>query len=169
MPSFVINIAVANEYFKKHKKKEDYEEFIKGTIEPDFTANKLITHYEERLGNVDLKKFLETNEIDSSFNRGYFLHLVVDYLFYNKYLDYYSKEHIYNDYYILNKNIIEKYNVLPREEIKGYMSFKDGDTQILSLDLACRVIDEISDLDLDDVAKEVKRGNIKWKKYKNLI
>ena len=169
MPSFVIHIAVANEYFKKHNMKEEKEEFIKGTIKPDFTDNKLITHYEERLGNVNLKEFLETNEIKSSFDRGYFLHLVTDYLFYNHYLDKYLKHDMYNDYYILNKDIVEKYNVLPREEIKKYMTYKEGKTKVLSLELICKVIDEVSSLDLDEVAREVKNNNEKWKYFKNLI
>lgn len=170
MPSFVIHIAAANEYLRKHNKKEDEEEFIKGTIKPDLTDNKMITHYYEGgLGNVNLKEFLETNEINSSFDRGYFLHLVTDYLFYNHYLECYSKEDIYNDYYILNRDIIKKYKVLPIEEIKEYMLYKEGKTKVLNLESICKMIDEVSSLDLDEVAKEVKSDNEKWKYFKNLI
>jgi len=169
MPSFVIHLAIANEYIKKHNKKEDYEDFIKGTIKPDLTKDKLTSHYEIKLGNTGLRNFLENNEIIDSFNRGYFLHLVADYLFYNYYLDYYSKQDIYDDYYILNKELIEKYNVLEIEEIKQYMTLKEGKTKIINLELICKVIDEVSELDLDNVAQEVINNNIKWNKYKNLI
>ena len=46
MPSFLVHIAVAKEYMRKHKNDVDNEEeFIKGTVEPDFTDNKYETHY----------------------------------------------------------------------------------------------------------------------------
>lgn len=169
MPSFVIHIAIANEYIKKHNKKEDYEEFIKGTIEPDLTNNKEITHYGEKISYIYLNKFLENNNIEGSFNRGYFLHLITDYLFYNKYLDYYIKDKLYNDYYILNKDIIPKYNVGMIEEIKEFMTSKEGKPEILNLALIYKLIEEVSSLDIDEVAKEVKDNNERWNKFKNLI
>ena len=64
-----------------------------------------------------------------------FLHLVTDYLFYNKLLEVTSKD-IYNDYDILNSILIEKYNVKILEKIKDKVFFKDGDTKILSKELA---------------------------------
>ena len=61
MPSFLVHIAVAKEYMRKHKNDVDNEEeFIKGTVEPDFTDNKYETHY-HNYGNskVGLNYFLE--------------------------------------------------------------------------------------------------------------
>lgn len=46
MPGYVIHVAVAQEYLKKHKNvKEDYDEFINGTIYPDSVSDKSLTHY----------------------------------------------------------------------------------------------------------------------------
>ena len=52
MPGFTIHIAIAKEYAKKNKGEvQDLEDFIKGTIAPDYIAltdpekNKDITHY----------------------------------------------------------------------------------------------------------------------------
>ena len=45
MPGYVIHIAIAQEYLKKHLKKEEKEEFINGVIAPDLTKIKSETHY----------------------------------------------------------------------------------------------------------------------------
>lgn len=98
MAGYVIHIAVAQEYLKKHDKiNENQKEFIKGVIYPDSVSDKSLTHYGSKSSKVILKDFLRENQTNTSFNRGYFLHLVTDYLFYNKYLDIFTKD-IYNDY-----------------------------------------------------------------------
>lgn len=163
MPGYVIHIATAKEYLKKHNLVENEEEFIKGVIFPDSTSDKSKTHYGQSSGHSNIGRFLESNKIDNSFNRGYFLHLITDYLFYNYYLDRFSKD-IYNDYDIINSKLIEKYNILLPLEVKDKVFFKQGVTKILSFDLACKVIDEISNLDIDKIAKESSEE--KWNTYK---
>ena len=107
MPGYVIHLAVAEEYLRKHKNKgEEYEEFIKGVIYPDSIVPKSKTHYGKESSLSNVFEFLKVNKINNSFNRGYFLHLLTDYLFYNRYIDHTSKD-IYNDYDILNKRLIE--------------------------------------------------------------
>ena len=171
MPGYVIHIAVAQEYLKKHNnKKEDINNFIKGTIYPDSVKDKSLTHYGAKSSKVVLKNFLKENYLDNSFNRGYFLHLVTDYLFYNKYLDIFTKD-IYNDYDITNKPLIEKYKVQIPENIKNYVFFKEGKTKLLHLKLAEKVIDEVSELDLDIIEKEIKDNpeDEKWSSYNKKI
>lgn len=115
MPGYVIHLAVGEEYIRKHKKKEEYNEFIKGIIFPDSVRDKSETHYGESSSKTNLYDFLKDVKVDTSFNRGYFLHLLTDYLFYNRYIDTFSKD-MYNDYDILNKKLMGKYNVtLPKE------------------------------------------------------
>lgn len=169
MPGYVIHIAVANEYIKKHKKKELYDEFIKGVISPDLTNDKIKTHYGKSPAYTNLKEFLNNNEITSSFNRGCFLHLVTDYLFYNYYLDYYSKKEMYHDYDVLNKGLIEKYNIILPTVVEDKVYYIDDSTKILTKELAIKVIDEISDMDLDEIAKQVMEDNNKWNQYKKLV
>lgn len=165
MPGYVIHLAVAQEYLRKNKKQEEYKEFIKGVIYPDSVKDKSLTHYGPKSSKVDLKKFLEHNNIDNSYQRGYFLHLVTDYLFYNKYLDIFTKD-IYDDYDILNSGLIQKYNVDVPLEVKDCIFYKEGNTKILSKKLAEKVIEEVSSLDLDVVKKEILENpdSEKWSK-----
>lgn len=166
MAGYVIHLAIAEEYLKKHKDvKEDYEEFIKGVIYPDSVTDKSLTHYGIKSSKVILKDFLQDNEINNSYMRGYFLHLITDYLFYNKYLEKFSKD-IYNDYDILNKRLIEKYNVVLPENIQNNVFYKEGETKILTMELAIKIIDEISDLNLNAVEKEIRENSNdeKWSK-----
>lgn len=166
MAGYVIHLAIAEEYLRKHKDiKEDYEEFIKGVIYPDSVTDKSLTHYGIKSSKVILKDFLQDNEINNSYMRGYFLHLITDYLFYNKYLEKFTKD-IYNDYDILNKRLIEKYNVVLPENIQNNVFYEDGETKILTMELAIKIIDEISDLNLNAVEKEIRKNpnDEKWSK-----
>ena len=168
MPGYVIHLAVAEEYLKKHKEKhEEYDEFINGVIFPDSIKDKLTTHYGEKSSVSNLYEFLKENKIESSFKRGHFLHLLTDYLFYNRYIDRMSKD-MYNDYDILNKVLIEKYDVKLPKSVKESVFFKEGKLVILSLELITKMIDDISDLDLDDVEKEVNKEPIKWTTMREL-
>ena len=117
MAGYVIHIAIAQEYLKLHKENNN-EEFIKGTIFPDETKNKQKTHYGKSPAYTDLKKFLLQNEIKTSFQRGHFLHLITDYLFYNYYLNEFTRELLHSDYDKTNKDLIEKYDVKLPEQVK---------------------------------------------------
>lgn len=169
MPGYVIHLAIAEEYLRKHKnKKERYSEFIEGVIFPDSVKDKSETHYGEASSKSNLYEFLKENNISESFKKGYFLHLLTDYLFYNKYIDTFSKD-VYNDYDILNRELMEKYNVVLPEKIKNQVFFKDvGETKILSKDIIEEFIGDVSDMDLDSVAEQVKENKEKWTTYRPL-
>ena len=171
MAGYVIHLAVAEEYLKKHSDiKENYKEFIEGVIYPDSVPDKSLTHYGSKSSKVILKDFLKENKLEDSYKRGYFLHLVTDYLFYNKYLDIFTKD-IYNDYDILNKFLIEKYNVKIPSKVQDKVFSKEGETKILTKELAEKVIDEISALDLKQIEKEIKENpnDEKWLKFNEKI
>lgn len=168
MPGYVIHLAVAEEYLKKHKdKKEDYNEFINGVIFPDSIKDKLLTHYGEKSSVSNLYEFLKANKLENSFKKGYFLHLLTDYLFYNKYIDRMSKD-MYNDYDILNKILIEKYDVRLPESVKDTVCFKDGELVILTLELITKMIDDISNMDLEIIEEEVYKDPKKWTTMREL-
>ena len=171
MAGYVIHLAVAEEYLKKHNDiKENYDEFIEGVIYPDSVSDKSLTHYGSKSSKVILKDFLKENRIEDSYKKGYFLHLVTDYLFYNKYLDIFTKD-IYNDYDILNKFLIEKYDVKIPSKVEDKIFDKEGKTKILTKELAGKVIDEISDLDLNIIEKEIRENpdDEKWLKLNEKI
>lgn len=168
MPGYVIHLAIAEEYLNKHKNNlEDYDEFINGVIYPDTIEDKSLTHFGAKSSLTNLYDFLKVNTIEKSFERGYFLHLVTDYLFYNKYIDRMSKD-IYNDYDILNESLKERYNVKLPELIKDTVVFKEGKLVILSLELIQKMIEDISNMNLDIIAKEVRETPIKWTTIRNL-
>ncbi len=169
MPGYVIHLAVAEEYLRKHsQKKENYNQFINGTIFPDSVTDKSKTHYGDGSSNSNLYKFLLDRDMKTSFNRGYFLHLLSDYLFYNKYIECFSKK-IYDDYDLLNKKLIDKYKVTLPEEVKNKVFYKDyGELTILSESLVEKFVDEISNMDIYNIAEEVKINPKKWTKIRKL-
>lgn len=168
MPGYVVHIAIAQEYLKKHKK-DFSQDFILGTIEPDFTNDKSKSHYGKSPAYTNLGDFLKNNNINSDFEQGFFLHLVTDYLFYNYYVENFRKPQIYDDYDFTNQFLMQKYNIILPEQVKDKVFFKTGTPEILTLSLACQIIDEISELTLEEIKKEINDNNPKWNYYKNII
>lgn len=168
MPGYVIHLSVANRYIEKHPEEiKDHNKFIEGVISPDGVTDKSTTHYGPKSSKVNLKLFLESNEINDDFNKGYFLHLVTDYLFFNRFLDYFSKD-IYNDYDILNKTLEEKYNVKIPEEVKGKVFYKTGETKILNLESVIEFIEKTSEYKLEYIKQRVIENDINWLQLKDL-
>ena len=168
MPGYVVHIAIAQEYLKKHKK-DFSQDFILGSIDPDFTTDKSKSHYGKSPAYTNLNSFLKSNNINSDFQQGYFLHLVTDYLFYNYYVENFRKPQIYDDYDFTNEFLMKKYSVNLPEQVKDKVFFKNGNPEILTLSLACQIIDEISSLTLEEIEKEVNNNDSKWNYYKNII
>ena len=168
MAGYAIHIAIAQEYLRKHNINYS-KEFIEGTCAPDLTNDKKVTHYGKSPVYTSLSKYLENNNVETLYDQGYFLHLLTDYLFYNYYLDKVDKETLHNDYDCTNKSIIEKYNVNIIDIVKDKVFYKDENPKILTLELAYKTIDEISDYNIEDVIKEVRDNYSKWYYYKNLL
>ncbi len=159
MPGYVIHIAIANEYLRKHNEKNK-EDFINGTIDPDITNDKTKTHYGPYSSEANLSMFLEKNEANNSYQKGHFLHLLVDKLFYNYYFDIKKiknfTKYVYDDYDKLNKTLIKKYDVVLPTELKKYASIDEGNPIILKQDIIEKMINDISDLNLDEIIHEIK-------------
>ena len=168
MTGYVIHLAVAESYIKKHEDDiKDYNRFIEGVIFPDSISDKSITHYGEKSSKTDLKAFLEDNKIDNDYNKGYFLHLVTDYIFYNKLLKYFSKD-IYNDYDILNEKLQKKFNVTLPENIKDKVFYKEGKTKVLKLENIIKFIEDVSDYKLDEIKERILDNDNYWLEIKEL-
>lgn len=168
MAGYVIHLAVAESYIKKHEDDiKDYNRFIEGVIFPDSVSDKSITHYGEKSSKTDLKAFLEDNKIDNDYNKGYFLHLVTDYIFYNKLLKYFSKD-IYNDYDILNEKLQKKFNVTLPENIKDKVFYKEGKTKVLKLENIIKLIEDVSDYKLDEIKERILDNDNYWLEIKEL-
>ena len=162
MAGYVIHLAVAEEYIKKHNGQiKDYEEFITGVIYPDSVKDKSITHYGEKSSKVQLKEFLKDHDIKDCFEKGYFLHLITDYLFYNNFLEYFSKE-IYEDYDISNKYLIEKYKVKIPNDIINKVFYKNGNLKLFTIESISMFIEKVSEYDVEYVKKEVLNNKKDW-------
>ena len=85
MPGYVIHLAVGKVY-SQNNEINDLERFKEGIIAPDIEEDKSKSHYGPYSSSPGLNEFLEKQGIKDSYNEGYFLHLLTDYLFYNKYI-----------------------------------------------------------------------------------
>lgn len=177
MPGYIIHIAVAKEYTKKHKKQvKNEEEFIKGAIAPDLIVkqnkniNKNETHY-GKWGNgntqINFNDFLEDKQVNlnNDYWKGYLLHLLTDYYFYHIYFDKETKKitnsddvyQFHNDYDCINKELMEIYKIQPFEEIIDTIKFIDAQPKYLSKDKVIDFIRNISDQTLEELLEEINK------------
>ena len=180
MPCLAMHLAVAKKYLEKHPE-ENKEEFILGTIAPDInmpnindyikgvTDDKNSHHFglnfktdnmiEYMKKKVDFDLFFKSNDIDTTFLRAYFLHLLCDYRFFGEYI---TDERLFglsfqeaakigfNDYDLITPILISKYDLEIPEQIKGIISGKgEGELKLLKEDLVYQFIDEMSSVDLN--------------------
>lgn len=169
MPSYVIHICLAKEYAKKHEVK-NMNEFIEGTIYPDSIQPKGITHYSPYWSSdTNLYAFLLDKSLNSSYDEGYFLHLLADCIFYNKYFSNhrdFEPEHLREDFDKLNLKLIPRYKIENlSEEVSKYQHTIEGQTIEYHYDKVIEFIEEVSDYDLHHLAKEI----LKRKDYHFLL
>lgn len=148
MPGYVIHLAIGKEYLKRNKV-NDESEFLRGIIMPDL-LDKKSSHFGEASSNPDFSEFLKLNSLDSDYNKGYYLHLITDYLFYNKYLKEFSED-IYEDYNKLNSFLVEKYGIEIPPELQGVVKFSEGEPRILRRESICGFIEAISKINLQRI------------------
>ena len=155
MAGYAIHIAVAKEYLRKHKGYNE-QEFIKGTIYPDTVKDKTKTHFGPNSASCNLNKFLETYSIEESYYAGWFLHLIVDIEFYGDYLNNWDKrkdtdkQKLFQDYDILNKELIEKYEITFPKEIEEFAIFKEGELTYIKRETIYDFIDKISSISIEE-------------------
>ena len=174
MPGLTIHLAAANEYLKNHPD-EDATEFVNGAIAPDFVPDKIVSHHSRvnirndslsfLLGKVVLKDCLPDFDINTSFGRGYFFHLITDdefcrFLARDKdriatmtYRE--LKDKLYHDYTATSMFLKNKYNVVFPEAAQEYDIDEPDDPLVIDLDDTCSVIEWLGTLDLDEYLKNL--------------
>lgn len=171
MASYMIHLAIAEEYLRKNpNEKEEHDEFMKGAIYPDTVSDKTKTHYAEDPFESNVYRFLQENEVDSSFKKGHFLHVLTDYMFYNRCIESWSED-IYIDYDILDEKLVKKYNVstLPYDAEKyAHSHHKNCELKILNASMVDKFIHEISEMNLNSIIEEIKEKPEKWTKIRKL-
>lgn len=169
MAGYIIHLAVGEEYLKNYPNEiKDYNLFRQGIIAPDGVKDKTITHYGPSSSKVNLKNYLEHNNIITDYDKGYFLHLVTDYLFYNKFLKVLSKEILHEDYDYLNKDLKELFNVKIPSKIENRIYYKKGNPKILELNSIISFIKNTAKYNLNDIKNSVLNNDPYWLETKNL-
>ena len=159
MPSYMIHLCLAKEYARKYKV-ENEKEFIEGTFYPDKVEIKGETHYSPYYSSdTNLYEFLQDRKLDSSFNEGYFLHLVADCVFYNKYFaDHrnFDRAILRKDFDILNPQLMSRYNITETPgEVKQYLVWQDGQTVEYHYDKVVQFIEEVSNYELHKLGEKI--------------
>ncbi len=150
MPGYMIHLAVGTVY-SKNNKIEDLKSFNKGIIDPDLLGgDKQKTHYGLDSAHPGLNKYINSNGMQDSYQEGYFLHLLTDYLFYNKFLTTFSTD-IYDDYDRLNLKIKEKYKIKIPEEVQDVVKFKEGRLTVLEEEKLYKFIESVGKINVRDI------------------
>lgn len=188
MPSLVIHMAIAKSYFNKHKYQiKNEEEFIKGSIAPDLDETKTQTCKDKSKSHygrwnvfpveTNIDKFLNDSivHIEHDYWKGYLLHLLTDYYFYNyifkdEFLkSKYNNDNFYYDYDCLNSKLIYKYNIPLYKNIEKYMICVNGTPKYIDINKLMNFINRISDLNLDCQIKTIYEKGMEGliNEYKN--
>lgn len=107
MPGFNIHLAIGKRYIEKQKNIiKNENSFYNGLVAPDLVTDKKVSHYTAETNTSNLEKYLQgkvrldlylkENKVETDFEKGVFLHLFTDYLFFN---DFFEKEYIRNTTY----------------------------------------------------------------------
>lgn len=153
MPGFVIHLAVAKKQIKLDNI-ENEEDFIKGVIAPDLLKKQSIeSHYGVSFGKPEWEKYFKNYDLKTDYNKGYFLHLITDYIFYSKYVTDWKPE-IYDDYDVLNDILIEKYDLKIPKEIESYVGSQNKPLTILNLDDIITFIETVGNMSIENLYKK---------------
>lgn len=195
MPCLAIHLAIAKKYLEKNNY-ENVNEFMLGSIAPDIdmkdidkfingvTSDKNSHHFGENYKTsdaieymqkkVNFSNFFASNEIDTSFRRAYFLHLLADYYFFGKYITYeeiqgLSLEEIvkigFNDYDLITPFLINKFDITLPEQLQFLLSRKgEGKLRFLTEEGVLKFIDDVCSLDLEQEKEKFIIGNKEHKR-----
>lgn len=177
MASLIIHLLIAQEYCKKHEI-EDEEAFLQGNLAPDMVPVKWPTHYSRTrtnkthldsiLNKVDLPAFCADNDISSDFNKGKFLHLISDVVFFNNYLahneNYLAFDNanqlliqnvLYRDYHRVNDWLMKTHKDLRLDLIpEDMLTRRTDDMEIISKEAVAKIVDYCSDINLERAYKK---------------
>lgn len=188
MPSFNIHLAIAIKYCEKNNIKNK-EEFYRGSIDPDLVKDKSISHYtgtrdknflrQYVFEKVRLNEFLKDKKVETDYEKGIFLHLATDFIFYQEFLsdEYLARvgfdemiQDLYYSYKMSNPYLEEKYNIhslnlddVMNNNIKQTLNKMQVDNtcgkNLLSEEKMDNFIEKISSLDIEKYMEKIKKEN----------
>lgn len=188
MPGFHIHLAIGNRYIEKHGIK-DKESFLWGIIAPDFAENKTKSHYtkpskpnasiiESSKNKVCIEDFLKENEVKTDYEKGVFLHLLTDKIFFTEFfpIDYLESvtyeqflKDLYTSYGLTNAYVEKKYQIKFSKELlekislnikenakKKHIEGQKGNN-IIPIDKLDEFIEKMSDISVKDYLKQYSK------------
>lgn len=186
MPGFNIHLAIGKRYIEKQKNKKDVikneNSFYNGLVAPDLVTDKKISHYTTEtnknnlekylLGKVRLDLYLKDNKVETDFEKGVFLHLLTDYLFFNKFfekefiknIDYQDfVRDLYYSYEMTNEYLNKKYNIdfsIFGDRLEKNIRKNKKEKELEDSDLKEKKL-IFSEKDLDEFIEKISSINIK--------
>ena len=135
------------------------DRFIYGSLLPDILdMDKRKSHYKKR-GTFflvpDLDYYKDNNDLKDPFILGYYLHLYLDYYYLEEYLeqnnkgiDVFSDSTLYRDYDIINKDLVEHFNIDANEieKILRNNSNNEVSERKLNMNINCLKLNEEGDM-----------------------
>ena len=190
MAGFMIHFAVGKMYAEKQGGITNFEDFYTGILAPDLAKDKFKSHYTHSIHREDLKdhlskkvqlhEYLKENSLETDYDKGVFLHLVTDYIYFNHYFDeeliknstfYDFFQKMYKSYDCTNDFLIEKYGIkeCPYSKVlideienakivKKDFNVEEGEN-ILNIDDLTTFIDYVSSIDLKKYATQIKAND----------
>lgn len=178
MASSAIHLAIAKKYLEKHSEL-NYAQVIAGTLYPDATKDKDLSHYTSKdrghdnvshvRSKVNLYHFLEEHHHLNDFEIGWFFHLVTDYLFFEEcFTEEYLLGHSYQEfckdlyfaYDCLNQYLSEKYHIT-QEDYKDYPSEyypgKPYEDCILPRELIDSFIERVANIEMNSYIRKIQK------------
>lgn len=154
MPGYVIHLATAKVHLKNHRDIQDVDAFLKGVIAPDMIHPKTESHFGEDTARPNLNLFIDTHDLRDSYERGYFFHLLTDFLFYGGFIkDFVWTPAVYDDYDRLNRMLMNDYQVIVPEEVRDCVGFRDDDLEVFDYARIRGFIDSVGEIDLDELLR----------------
>lgn len=97
MAGFNIHLAIGKKYIENNNNIKDINEFYNGVVAPDLAPDKVISHYTSCTDKSNLEYYLSKrielydylihNKINNDYDKGVFIHLITDYLFFNHFFE----------------------------------------------------------------------------------
>lgn len=193
MASFAIHLAVGKRYLEKIGGILDKESFYEGILAPDFAIvkddshysgkNRDVTHLTSYLASkVDLNCYVSEVEIDTDYQKGVFLHLITDYVFFTNFFDsFYLEHHSYQEFYqdlyysydVIHNNIVKKYQIelsFFSDKVlndientrKNKKLTKDIRKNILPYDKVYSFIEQVTDLSLEEYYQLIQQKKVSF-------
>ena len=182
MASTTIHLIAGQKYYENNNITDEHS-FLTGCLAPDNTCNKYISHYsdphdhtsytEAITHKVNLYSYCRDNNIDSDYNKGYFFHLILDYIFYKIFLlnspAYKKHEHlgfsflaknVYNDYDKLNSWLFRLYPEVKKEFIPDTFlnSVKVGNSKLILKAAILKIINYCAKIDLEKTYYQISNN-----------